>query len=651
MFPSAVKAFILPFKALMTDIHQILKSYWKYNSFRGLQEPIIQSVLDKKDTLALLPTGGGKSICFQVPSLATEGLCIVISPLIALMKDQVENLRRRNITAFAIHSGMSRKEVISTLQVAASSNCKFLYVSPERLETSLFKTYLPALPVNLIAVDEAHCISQWGYDFRPAYLRIIHLRNELPDVPVLALTASATPLVQDDICNQLSFKNYQIFRQSFERPNISYSAFNTTSKINKILQVLQNVKGTSIIYCRSRKKTKEISDLLNMHNISAAFYHAGLNKNERNRIQEEWLQNSFQTIVCTNAFGMGIDKPDVRCVIHADVPDCIENYYQEAGRAGRDGKKAYAVLLYNQKELGELKEFSEIRYPSMNELKRVYDSVMNYLQIPSGSGEGLSYNFDLVDFIKRFRFGTKQATYGLQSLAQLGLFVINEPVFNPSVLQFTCTKDDLYAFEQLHPELELLIKTLLRNYQGIFDQPVNIQENNIAPVLKKHPEEIISNLKKLQAFGIVSYSPQKDKPQLFLLQNRVRLSDLFLNLKSHKERKKIFEDRVREFLRYIGDTTKCRSKMIGSYFGDNKMIDCGKCDNCLNGKKTKLTTQEFASIHTEILMHINVQPLLPQELFEKLVNVKKEKAWEVIHFLEAENKIDVNPQGVIAPKN
>ncbi|HRE39678.1 MAG TPA: ATP-dependent DNA helicase RecQ, partial [Chitinophagaceae bacterium] len=356
---------------------EILKRYWGYNAFRPLQEEIINSVLHGKDTLALMPTGGGKSLCYQVPALVKPGLCLVISPLIALMKDQVENLRKKGITAYAIFSGMSRKEVINIFNVATESNCKFLYVSPERLETALFKEYLPGLDINLIAVDEAHCISQWGYDFRPPYLRIAALRKELPGVPMLALTASATPDVQNDICKKLEFTDKQVFRQSFERPNLSYSCFKVDSKINKIIEVLQKVPGSSIVYCKSRKRTKEISELLRLQNISSDFYHAGLVQEERNKKQEAWIGNKTRVIVCTTAFGMGIDKPDVRTVIHADVPDCLENYYQEAGRAGRDGKTSYAVLLYDNRDLHELEEMADLRFPGLDDIRNVYQSVAN----------------------------------------------------------------------------------------------------------------------------------------------------------------------------------------------------------------------------------------------------------------------------------
>jgi ATP-dependent DNA helicase RecQ len=368
---------------MQVSAHQILKQYFKYDSFRPLQEEIINAVLQKKDVLALLPTGGGKSICFQVPALMNDGLCLVISPLIALMKDQVESLRRKGITAFSIHSGMNRKEVINTLKVAAESNCKFLYVSPERLETNLFKEYLPSFNINLIAVDEAHCISQWGYDFRPSYLRIAALREELKNVPVLALTASATNEVQNDICDKLQFKQRNIFRQSFERSNLSYSIFNVDVKINKVKEILEKVTGSSIVYCKSRKRTKEIADLLKMHGINADYYHAGLLSEERNKKQESWIKNETRVIVCTNAFGMGIDKQDVRTVIHADVPDCLENYYQEAGRAGRDGKKSYAVLLYTDKELEELKLLPDVHFPTIEKIREVYQAVMILISVIS----------------------------------------------------------------------------------------------------------------------------------------------------------------------------------------------------------------------------------------------------------------------------
>lgn len=632
------------------NIQSILKQYWGYESFRPLQEEIIEAILKDQDVLALLPTGGGKSICFQVPAMAKPGLCLVISPLIALMKDQVENLRKKNITAFAIYSGMSRKEVINTLHVAADSNCKFLYVSPERLETKLFLEYLPSLDIKLIAVDEAHCISQWGYDFRPPYLRIAELRKELPDVPILALTASATPDVQKDICEKLLFEKSSVFRQSFERRNLSYSVFTVDSKINRIVDILQKVPGSSIVYCKSRRRTKDISDLLNMHGIGADFYHAGLTSEERNRKQEGWINSEIRTMVCTNAFGMGIDKPDVRIVIHADVPDCLENYYQEAGRAGRDGNKAYAVLLHDMKEIQELQRLPDIRFPAITDIRSIYQSLMNYLQVPSGSGEGNYYDFNLGDFIKKFNHDTQLTLYSLKALEQEELLSFNEQVFLPSRLQFSTNKENLYAFETEHPELEPIIKTLLRTYEGIFDQPVFIYEKTIAYVLNESVDSVVKALKRLHNFLIIDYMPQKESPQVFFIQNRVRTEDLSINEINHKKRKQQLSDRIRAFIKYIDEKKNCRSKMIGNYFGDSSITECGICDACLDHHNNTVSPEEFEKIHQQILQLIRPKPLASSDLIKNLTGIKKEKAWRVVHFLQAENKIEVDKDGVIRLK-
>ena len=631
----------------MPNIHSILKEYWGYNSFRPFQEDIINAILRGHDTLALLPTGGGKSICFQVPAMAKEGLCLVVSPLIALMKDQVENLRRKGITAYAIYSGMSRKEVINALKVATDSNCKFLYVSPERLETSLFKEYLPALDVTLIAVDEAHCISQWGYDFRPPYLRIATLREELPDVPILALTASATPMVQQDICDKLEFTQHKIFRQSFERPNLSYSLFEEEVKINKLVDILQKVPGSSIVYCKSRKHTKTISDLLNMQGIPADFYHAGLTQEERTQKQDDWIRDRTRVIVCTNAFGMGIDKPNVRTVVHADVPDCLENYYQEAGRAGRDGKKAYTILLYDNKELDELQLLPDIRFPSLEDIRTVYQSIVNYLQLPTGSGEGVYYDFDITDFTHKFRLDAWLTTYAIKALEQDGWLSFNEQVFLPSKVQFVTDKAWLYEFEENSPVLEPLIKALLRTYEGIFDVPVSIHEKTLAFLLRKEQEEVIRQLKILDANAIIDYLPQKDKPQLYFMRRRVKAEDLFINMAEYEKRKQQYKERVAAMIRYIREKKQCRSQYIAAYFGDNTTRDCGICDNCLNRQQQPLTAEEFKQIHQRIITIIGSHNITTEELLYQLNGIKKEKAWQVINFLQAEQKISVSEKGLI----
>lgn len=634
----------------MTDIKAILKDRWGYDSFRPLQEEIIRSALNGQDTLALLPTGGGKSICFQVPAFARPGLCLVISPLIALMKDQVENLRKKNITAFSLHSGLTRKETIRTLSLAGESNCKFLYVSPERLETALFKEYLPGLDINLIAVDEAHCISQWGYDFRPSYLRIAALREELPAVPILALTASATEIVQEDICSKLLFRRPAIFRQSFERPNLSYSAFKTASKINKILEILQKVPGCGIVYCKSRKRTKTLSDLLNMQGIAADYYHAGLNAEQRNQKQADWLNNTTRVIVCTNAFGMGIDKPDVSVVIHADVPDCLENYYQEAGRAGRDGKKAYAVLLFQEKELEELKKLAALRFPPLPVIRHIYQALMNYFQIASGSGEGQYYEMDLSHFIRQFSLDARQTIGALKILEQEEQLYFTEQVFMLSKVEFVCGKQSLYAFEKDNPPLEPLIKTLLRHYEGIIDQPVPIMEQSIARTLHLSLEEVKKGLVYLQAQGIIRYDPQKENPQLYLMRNRVKAQDLQINREAYAKRRQLFEDRLNALLEYALKTDVCRSMMIGNYFGDPAVRACGICDNCLNAKKQNLSGKEFEDIRLRLLQTIAPSGAPIKDALKGFSGAGKEKALKVIMFLQAEDKIDINEEGWIRAK-
>jgi ATP-dependent DNA helicase RecQ len=627
---------------------EILQQYWGYDAFRPLQKEIINSVLDGRDTLALLPTGGGKSICFQVPALAKDGLCLVISPLIALMKDQVQNLKNKGIPALSVYSGMSFFEVKKTLQNAVHGNYKFLYVSPERLETNLFLEYLPAMNINLIAVDEAHCISQWGYDFRPPYTRIAQLREYLPEIPILALTASATATVQDDICEKLSFsKNQQRFQQSFERANLSYSIFDAASKQIKLLEILNNVKGSAIVYCKSRRHTKDIADLLLLNKISASYYHAGLSNEERNKRQEDWINNNTRVMACTNAFGMGIDKPNVRVVVHYDVPDCLENYYQEAGRAGRDGKRAYAVLLYSDRELQDLQSQSAIRYPQKEEIKKVYTAIMNYLQIPAGSGEGISYDFDMADFTKAFKLNILTATYAIKTLEQEDILSFNELFFKPSSASFTCDKDQLREFELQYPQLEPLIKGLLRSYEGIFDFSAAVHENQLANFIHKKLPDVLQQLQFLHQYGIINYSPRKDKPQITLLQNRMYADSFVIDLSNYTKRKSNFDKRVQAICGYIQQTARCRSQVIAAYFNDHHVKACGICDNCIHQQDLKITAEEFAIIAGEIDKQLSQQPLSYKELLKKLTGVKKDKFWKVFNYLQAEKKININRQGTI----
>lgn len=629
-------------------IHQVLKEYWGYDAFRPLQEDIINAVLDGKDTLALLPTGGGKSVCFQVPAMTKDGLCLVVSPLIALIKDQVEQLKRRGIPTLAIYSGMSFLEVKKTLQNAIHGNFKFLYVSPERLETKLFLEYLPALTVSMIAVDEAHCVSQWGYDFRPPYLRIANLREQLPSVPVLALTASATKKVQDDICDKLQFtKNQQRFQQSFERPNLSYSVFNEPSKQNKLLEILQKVPGTAIVYCKSRKHTKDVADLLRMNKINADYYHAGLSNDDRTSKQESWIQNKTRVIVCTNAFGMGIDKPDVRVVVHYEVPDCLENYYQEAGRAGRDGKRAYAVLLYTNKELEELQQQSAIRFPDEAVIKNTYTAVMNHLQVAAGSGEGISFDFDIATFTANFKINILTATYAIKALEQEDILSYSDAFFKPSTAFINVNRTDLAEFEQLHPQFEEILKGLLRSYGGIFDYPVTIHETQIAKFIRKPIAEVHKALRQLNEYGIISYAPQKEKPQVTLLQNRMYNDSYSVNMADYNKRRNNFEERVAAIVSYVKETAACRSSLIAGYFDAHLNKACGICDNCISKKELTISKEEFDFIAAGILKAVLSNPMPAKDIFALLRPVKKEKVWKVLEFLQAESKLMATKHGLI----
>ncbi|MDP4285042.1 MAG: ATP-dependent DNA helicase RecQ [Bacteroidota bacterium] len=632
----------------MKDPGEILKEYWGYNAFRPLQREIINSVLGGHDTLAIMPTGGGKSICFQVPSMVKEGICLVISPLIALMQDQVLNLKKKGIPSLAIYSGMSFFEIKKTLRNAAYGNFKFLYVSPERLETELFLEFISSIKINLIAVDEAHCISQWGYDFRPPYLHIADIREYFPNIPILALTASATLEVQEDICNKLVFKkDAQSFHQSFERANLSYSAFNLSSKENKLIHILKKVPGSGIVYCKSRKRTKEIAELLNSNEISADFYHAGLSNDERKNRQENWVNNKTRIISCTNAFGMGIDKPDVRSVIHYDVPDALENYYQEAGRAGRDEKKAYAVLFYNERELNELRKQADIRYPTKEVIRTVYAAICNYFQLPSGSGEGISYDFDINSFVKKFKLEAYLVNNVLKILEQEELIIYNEQFFSLSTVVFTVTKSELEEFEKSYPHFEEIVKGLLRLYEGIFDFPCSINETQLAKFITLKKEKLVASLNKIKQIGIIDYIPQKEKPQIMFLQNRVNAKDLMINEKNISERKQAFEKRLSAMMKYTKNQSKCRSKMIAGYFNEHLVRRCGVCDNCIRDKKIIITNEEFEAIKSSIEKIVGEKSVSLIQLYQELNSFNQAKIKKILNYLQEENKIKSSKEGLI----
>ena len=631
----------------MSTALQILEKYWGHNQFRPLQEGIIDAVLAKKDVLALLPTGGGKSICFQVPALLKDGMCLVISPLIALMQDQVSNLQEKGVEAAVIHSGMSFMAVKETLQACTSGAYKFLYLSPERIESNLFKEYLPALDISLIAVDEAHCIAQWGYDFRPPYLRIAALRNELPGVPVIALTASATKDVETAIIEKLAFKNPLIFRQPYKRPALSYSYFEVESKINKTIEIINNVKGSGIVYCNTRKQTKDIAELLQLQKISADFYHAGLSAEDRQVKQKKWMTGDTRIMVCTSAFGMGIDKDDVRTVIHYEMPDCLENYYQEAGRAGRDGKKAYAVLLATKADITKARNLHETRFPAIATIKSIYQSLANYLQLPVGIGEGGYYDFNLLEFCNNFKLDLAVVTQTLKVLEQEGHIQFSENIFLPTQVCFTCSKESLENFEEAYPAFEPLIKALLRSYQGIFDNRISIFEKRMAGICKQSIEAVQNQLQQLAAMGIIEYLPQKETPQIHFLVNRAPAAFLHIDQDLYLSKKEAFTTRINTLINFAINPGCCRSVFIGNYFGDIDKSTCGICDYCLAQKKTKLQSAAFTSIEQQLYASLTTSPSLIDQLLITLGKDKEEEIWEVIRFLESENRLILKEDGTI----
>ncbi|TCC98231.1 RecQ family ATP-dependent DNA helicase [Pedobacter psychroterrae] len=578
---------------------EILKHYWGYDSFRPLQDDIIRSVLDGNDTLALLPTGGGKSLCFQVPAMVMEGICIVISPLIALMKDQVEQLKSKNIEAVAIFSGMGKREIDILLDNCIYGNIKFLYLSPERLLSELVRERISYMNVNLIAVDEAHCISQWGYDFRPPYLKISAIRDIHPAVPVLALTATATRSVREDITEKLNFKDPQIYVQSFARKNLSYIVQTDEDKHKKLLKIVNNVPGSGLVYVRNRRETTEIALFLKRNGIAADFYHAGIEREERFKKQADWKQNILRVMVATNAFGMGIDKPDVRFVVHLDLPESLEAYYQEAGRAGRDGKRAYAVLLANRSDQMALEARYLNSFPSVDEIKKVYHYLGNYFQLAFGAGEGLSFNFDLAEFCKRFSLSVIKTLSALKFLEREGYIALSENVFLPSRVFFLMGNEDVYRFQIEQAGYDPLIKAILRSYGGAFEQYVKVNEADIAKKIRASYNDVVRLLGNLQEQEILSYLPKSDEPQLTYVRARVDFLHLDIDARFVELRKKIQTDQIKAVLAYAG-RQQCRNIQLLTYFDEPHAVKCGVCDVCLEDKKNDDAEQFTDQIDFEI---------------------------------------------------
>jgi ATP-dependent DNA helicase RecQ len=572
----------------VTTIHQILKQYWNYDSFRPLQEDIIQSVMAGKDTLALLPTGGGKSICFQVPALAMEGVCLVVSPLIALMKDQVGQLKQRGISAVAVYSGMSAREIDIALDNCVFGSTKFLYLSPERLQTELVQERVKRMKVCLLAVDEAHCISQWGYDFRPPYLQIAAFRELLPKAPVLALTATATEDVKKDICDKLAFKEGQVWQQSFARPNLSYSCLSTEDKRGRLLEILNRVPGTAIVYVRSRRLTMEIASFLCARNIKAAAYHAGLSHQVRNTVQDEWIQNKVRVMVATNAFGLGIDKPDVRVVVHLDLPDTLEAYYQEAGRAGRDGRYAFAALLYGPHDAEELRQKTEAAHPPVEQLKRVYQALANYYQLAAGSGGFTSYDFNLDDFAATYRLKALEVHNALRLLQTEGFLLLNESYFAPAKIFIPIKNEDLYKYQVANKDHDMLLKIILRLYGGeVFTYFVPFSEIKVARQLGVSLEAVRKTLRLLHQRGIIIYEAQHDVPQVVFTTARYEVAELPLDQKKLDSFRRLALGKVKAVRDYILTTNQCRTQLLLAYFGENYAESCRICDYCLEQKKRK----------------------------------------------------------------
>ncbi|MFI3303371.1 MAG: ATP-dependent DNA helicase RecQ [Rikenellaceae bacterium] len=589
----------------LPTIEEALSTYWGYSEFRPMQREIIESILAGRDTLALLPTGGGKSLTYQIPALVSAGICIVITPLIALMKDQVDRLRQQGISAVSIHSGLSRRQIDIALDNCIYGDVKLLYVAPERLSSHLFLERLRRMEVSLIAVDEAHCISQWGYDFRPSYLRIGEVRAYTPNTPILALTASATELVCKDIMKNLKFPKDNIFQGSFTRKNLSYAIRHTDDKNGMLLRILNKVPGSTIVYVRTRKGCEEIADYLNKEGFSATFYHGGLPNTERSLRQDEWISEECRIIVATNAFGMGIDKPDVRAVIHYTLCDSLEAYYQEAGRAGRDGERSYAVLLHSTRDIGRITLSLEKEFPSLDEVKLIYDKICRTLGVTYGEGNDISFNFNIRQFCIDENIYKGTLMSAIKILQMNDYLTLIDEMEHPARIMFVVSRDDLYRVRVNYQNLDHFIRILLRLYDGVFTEFRRIDEVQISALSGYKPHQIKDMLKQLWRMRLIRYTPSNYSAMIYLNKDRSPINDLFISPESYKYRKELYVERLGRMVEYTKNTNVCRSKILSSHFGEKSAEECGVCDICIEKRHN---TVEYKDIRLKITHAIANSP-------------------------------------------
>lgn len=621
-----------PIVSPLNRFEKILYHYWGFTTFREIQEEVIQSVYDGHDTLALMPTGGGKSITFQIPALAREGICLVITPLIALMKDQVENLKKKGIKAAAIHSGMTKHEIEVTFDNCAYGDYKFLYLSPERLGTELFKVRLRKMNVNLVAIDESHCISQWGYDFRPSYLKIHELRELLPNVPFLAVTATATPEVVEDIQDKLGFAQKRVVKMSFERKNLVYLVRNVEDKNKHLIKIAKAIHGTGVVYVRNRQKTKEIALMLQKEGIRADYYHAGLTTEMRNSKQDDWQHDRTRVIVSTNAFGMGIDKPDVRFVVHMDLPDSPEAYFQEAGRGGRDGKLAYAVLLYNESDKTKIEQRINTTFPDPEEIKRTYNALCSFLSVAIGAGKDEVYDFNLIEFASTFKLNFVTAFSSLKFLELEGYIQLTDEIDNPSRVMVIVDKNDLYKYQIAHAEQDMFIKTLLRNYAGLFSNYVKIDEEHLSKILGLPLNIVTENLIRLGRAHIINYIPRKKTPLIIFTEERLDDKNLRITKENYHQRKQRYLKRIEAMVTYASGTAKCRSVSLLEYFGEKNAARCGRCDVCTSRNELDMSRYQFDQVVDQLKELLSKDEFSIEELVDK-VKSPNERTTKVVRWL------------------